>query len=516
MRAELEQAQAAVQQERAAAASVHAELEQAQAAVQQERAAAASIRAELDQAQAAVQQERAAAATRERDLAALRQTLEQEQAARASLERKAVDANAAVETERTAAATLQQRLVQLESAHRLEHDAGAARERDLAAVQQALEQELKQEQTANVNVRRELEEARTAAVSVQQALDQAHAALKSARAGAGRDQDLAAAQDALERDLKREQAAHANVRRELEEARTAAVSVQQALDQAHAALKSERASAGRDQDLAAAKDALEKELKREQAAHAKLREQFEAARHAPEGDRATRQPDLERAVKDAQARAEAATLGHRKVLAELEALKQSAFANEADAKVRYEKLRDAADQQIRSLQLKVSDADQRAAAAEGDLDLLRREAKARDASAGGAPLSAPSRAPAAAVPAAAAPAAGQSTADGPVRAAKRTAMTGEVDIQIDGNASKLIDLSTTGAQILSPGALKPNRLITLILPLAEGRVSCKGKIMWSRLEPGRKGGLWYRAGISFTSADEAAIEQFLNHQSRGT
>jgi hypothetical protein len=38
--------------------------------------------------------------------------------------------------------------------------------------------------------------------------------------------------------------------------------------------------------------------------------------------------------------------------------------------------------------------------------------------------------------------------------------------------------------------------------------------MWSRLEPGRKGGLWYRAGVSFTSADEAAIEQFLNQQSK--
>jgi chromosome segregation ATPase len=349
-----------------------------------------------------------------------------------------------METERTAAVTLQQQLAQLQSAHQSERNAGVARERDLAAVQQALEQELRQEQ-----------------------------------------------------------AALANLRRQLEDAQEAAVSVQQALEQAQAALRSERAGAGRDHDLAQAKDALERELKREQTAHAKLREQVESARGASEGDRAKTQTELERAAREAAARAEAAAREHKKLLAELDSVKQAAFASEADAKARYEKLRDAADQQIRSLQLRVNEADQRATSAEGDLELLRRAAKARDADAERVPSSAAS------------PQAGPPSPDGPVRAAKRTAMSGEVDIQIDGNASKLIDLSITGAQILSPGALKPNRLITLVLPLAEGRVSCKGKIMWSRLEPGRKGGLWYRAGISFTTADEGAIEQFLNQLSRG-
>lgn len=440
VRVELDQAQAAVQQERAAGASIRAKLDQVQAAVQEERTAAASLRAELDQMQTALQQERAAGAARERDVAALRHTLEQEQAARST----------AIENESIATAALQQQLAQLQAAHQSERNADVARERGLAAVQQALEQELKQEQTA-----------------------------------------------------------HANLRRELEDARAAAVSVQQALEQAQAALQTERAGAGRDQDLAAARDALEKELKREQTAHAKLREQFEIARGTSDRDRAKDQTDLERRASDAEARATAATREHQRVLAELDAVKQTASATEADAKARYEKLRDSADQQIRSIQLRVNEADQRAMAAESDLELLRRDAKTRDASAesDAAVFAPPPRAPA---EAGAPPA-----TSGPVRAAKRTAMSGEVDIQIDGHASKLIDLSTTGAQILSPGALKPNRLITLILPFAEGRVSCKGKIMWSKLEPGRKGGLWYRAGISFTSADEAGIEQFLNHESKG-
>jgi len=81
---------------------------------------------------------------------------------------------------------------------------------------------------------------------------------------------------------------------------------------------------------------------------------------------------------------------------------------------------------------------------------------------------------------------------------------------VESSTTKLfVDLSTTGAQILSPGALKPNRLVTLLLPIGDGRLACKAKIMWSRLEPGRTGGLWYRAGVSFTSADPKAIEEFL-------
>ena len=156
----------------------------------------------------------------------------------------------------------------------------------------------------------------------------------------------------------------------------------------------------------------------------------------------------------------------------------------------------------------MSEADERATAAELDLEKIRRESRAPEEAptAAGAQPQAGSPGPAPA----GAPAEGKGVpANAPVRAAKRHAMSGEVDIQIDGNPSKLIDLSTTGAQILSPGALKPNRLVTVLLPVGEGRLACKAKIMWSRLEPGRTGGMWYRAGVSFTSADQKAIEEFL-------
>ena len=83
----------------------------------------------------------------------------------------------------------------------------------------------------------------------------------------------------------------------------------------------------------------------------------------------------------------------------------------------------------------------------------------------------------------------------------------EIGIQIDGNPGKLIDLSMTGAQVLTPAAINPNRLVTVTLPLGDGALSCKAKVAWSRLEP-RDGQLWYRAGVQFTTADQQGLESF--------
>jgi hypothetical protein len=91
-------------------------------------------------------------------------------------------------------------------------------------------------------------------------------------------------------------------------------------------------------------------------------------------------------------------------------------------------------------------------------------------------------------------------------------MPEQIDIQIDGIAAKLVDLSTTGAQILAPAALKPNRVMKLTIPHKNKVITCKGKIMWSKLETAMKTGgqLWYRGGLQFTASDESAIEAFLS------
>ena len=87
-----------------------------------------------------------------------------------------------------------------------------------------------------------------------------------------------------------------------------------------------------------------------------------------------------------------------------------------------------------------------------------------------------------------------------------------MQIQIDGSSTQLVDLSTTGAQVISPTALKPNRMVKVSLPFEEGAVSCRGKIVWARLEPHASNGTFcYRAGVLFTSVDEAAVQAFIAH-----
>ena len=61
-----------------------------------------------------------------------------------------------------------------------------------------------------------------------------------------------------------------------------------------------------------------------------------------------------------------------------------------------------------------------------------------------------------------------------------------VQVEVDGGPAVLVDLSTTGAQLLSPTALKPNRAVKVVLPVDGNPVLCKGKVVWARLQPATK------------------------------
>ena len=84
-----------------------------------------------------------------------------------------------------------------------------------------------------------------------------------------------------------------------------------------------------------------------------------------------------------------------------------------------------------------------------------------------------------------------------------------MQVLIDGSPASLVDLSITGAQVISQTALKPNRMVRVQLPGEENPVTCKGKVVWARLEASSTAGLRYRAGVLFTGVDERAVETFL-------
>ena len=90
-------------------------------------------------------------------------------------------------------------------------------------------------------------------------------------------------------------------------------------------------------------------------------------------------------------------------------------------------------------------------------------------------------------------------------------------MQVDGEAAMLVDLSITGAQVLATTALKPNRVVTLVLPHGKASISCKGRIVWARLESHSTGSFLYRAGVLFTKVNDTAVEGFMTrHKNQKT
>jgi hypothetical protein len=96
------------------------------------------------------------------------------------------------------------------------------------------------------------------------------------------------------------------------------------------------------------------------------------------------------------------------------------------------------------------------------------------------------------------------------RRAPRFRMAPHVTAHIEGKSSMLVDLSTVGAQVVSPGALKPNQRIGVALPDDTGSVRFDATVVWTSFEIPPNGGPRYRAGLDFGDAgvDAAAITAF--------
>jgi hypothetical protein len=100
----------------------------------------------------------------------------------------------------------------------------------------------------------------------------------------------------------------------------------------------------------------------------------------------------------------------------------------------------------------------------------------------------------------------------PVRIATRYLFSQEITVQVNGDPSRLLDLSTSGCQLLCSTALKPSHAVKVMLPGPHSPVVCTGTVVWTRLElPAAGQPLRYRAGVRFAKADEGAIETFAAH-----
>ena len=95
------------------------------------------------------------------------------------------------------------------------------------------------------------------------------------------------------------------------------------------------------------------------------------------------------------------------------------------------------------------------------------------------------------------------------RRALRSLMKDGVEIAVDGNPAALIDLSTAGAQVVSPTVLKPNQRVRVVMGDGRAAVKCSGAVAWAAFEMPKGLPTRYRAGIDFgEAADGANVDRF--------
>ena len=99
------------------------------------------------------------------------------------------------------------------------------------------------------------------------------------------------------------------------------------------------------------------------------------------------------------------------------------------------------------------------------------------------------------------------------RRARRFKMAGSFDVRVDGHLADLVDVSTIGAQVISPVALKPNQRVRLVFADTHGAVRCHAVVTWASLERLPQSGPRYRAGLEFLDANTAAVDAYCSrHQ----
>jgi hypothetical protein len=121
---------------------------------------------------------------------------------------------------------------------------------------------------------------------------------------------------------------------------------------------------------------------------------------------------------------------------------------------------------------------------------------------------------AASVPAAAAAPAPELDRRG-TRRAERANILETVSVLVDGSQARLIDLSTLGAQVVSPNVLKPNQRVRVSMVDERVTLRVQALVIWARFElPSGGAGPAYRAGLEFSGADAEDVGAYIARHRR--
>jgi hypothetical protein len=80
---------------------------------------------------------------------------------------------------------------------------------------------------------------------------------------------------------------------------------------------------------------------------------------------------------------------------------------------------------------------------------------------------------------------------------------------VDGHASRLVDLSLGGVQLVGPESLRARQKVAVRLGPPERALDVEGTVVWARVELSRRGPA-ARVGIEFANPDAGALTTFLD------
>jgi hypothetical protein len=101
------------------------------------------------------------------------------------------------------------------------------------------------------------------------------------------------------------------------------------------------------------------------------------------------------------------------------------------------------------------------------------------------------------------------------RTAFRRTDVDQVKTIVGGLAVSLVDISMTGAQILSPAPLTPGHVVQVVLHDEQGTTCCGAEVVWGMFEEfHRTRTRYYRAGVDFKDADRRFLKKICSPQWR--
>jgi hypothetical protein len=106
-------------------------------------------------------------------------------------------------------------------------------------------------------------------------------------------------------------------------------------------------------------------------------------------------------------------------------------------------------------------------------------------------------------------AAGSHPLTGLPRRATRYPLRSGCEALVNGSPTALVNLSVTGAQLVSPLILRPSQEVDIALPVDAEEINLQAAVAWSIFERSRKTGeTCYRAGLEFTDAEPEVLEAY--------